>query len=133
MSELSFHPLLPAKPSASSFLQEIRLTDSARVVGRAVWHAPEGQNGAVQIVHLLVDSNWRRRDMGSRLLQAIVEQATAHHQLRNLRLRRVWACVEQKNQVLARAFLTRHGFHHVSTIERLLEDQDGLIYVKSLD
>jgi ribosomal protein S18 acetylase RimI-like enzyme len=35
--------------------------------------------------------------------------------------------------VNARAFLTRHGFHHVATIKELLAKQDALVYLLALD
>jgi hypothetical protein len=54
-------------------------------------------------------------------------------QAQKLRLRRLWVSVEQKTQVIARAFLTQHGFHHTATMKELLADQDALIYVRTFD
>jgi ribosomal protein S18 acetylase RimI-like enzyme len=134
LADLSFHPPLPTKLIAdASFLQEIRLTEAGKTVGRAIWHTPEGREGVVQLVELRVDPSQRRRGLGSQLIQAVSQQIAALHKLRRVPARRLWVCIEQKTQVIARAFLTRHGFHHVSTTENLLKDQDALVYIKAFD
>jgi GNAT superfamily N-acetyltransferase len=134
LTDLTFHPPLPAKiASESSFLQEIRLTDAGETIGRAIWHAPEGRDGVAQLIELRIEPAVRRRNLGTQLMQAVYQQITAWHKLRRVPLRRLWVSIEQKAQVNARAFLTRHGFHHVSTTENLFKDQDALIYARSFD
>jgi ribosomal protein S18 acetylase RimI-like enzyme len=62
-----------------------------------------------------------------------MKQCVSHLRSRKVRARRLWVAVEQRNQVIARAFLTHMGFHHTSTIRDLLSDQDVLVYVYSFD
>jgi len=52
---------------------------------------------------------------------------------RGSKLRRVWVGIEQKSQVIARAFLTSRGFHHIATVDELYRDQELMVYVKSMD
>ncbi len=48
-----------------------------------------------------------------------------------LKPEKMWLAVGHKSQVIARAFLTKHGFHHVSTTQNVLRGEDLLVYVKS--
>ena len=82
---------------------------------------------------LTVVPEHRRKGHGSSLLNAVIQQAALYGSTRGVLTRRVWVSVEQKTQINARAFLTRHGFHHVSTIKELLAKQDALVYLRSLD
>jgi len=41
--------------------------------------------------------------------------------------------VRQKEQVIARSFLMLHGFNHMASVKDLLEDEDGLVYVRTFD
>lgn len=132
MPELTFHPPLPAHPSGA-FHQQIRLNDGPRLLGTATWHAPDSAHGVVQVLDLTVLPPHARQGHGGRLLGAVIQQAKQICQARGVKLRRVWFGIEQKSQVVARAFLTKHGFHHVATIGNLLKDEDELIYVKAYD
>jgi hypothetical protein len=67
------------------------------------------------------------------LLEAVIDQCTADHAQHQSRLRRIWVAVGHKNQVIARAFLVAHGFHHVASLTQLLRDQDALIYTRTFD
>jgi GNAT superfamily N-acetyltransferase len=133
MPEIRYHPALPAEFPTNGFLQTITLVDGKKTIGLARWHCGAELDGAVQLVELLIDDQLRRKGNGSAILAAVIEQARAYHQLRKSQLRRMWAHVAQKSQINARAFLGRHGFHHISTITNLLKRQDGLIYMKTFD
>lgn len=88
-------------------------------------------SGVVLIAHLEVEADHRRRGHGSRLLDALVRDAMSDPAVG--RLRRIVAPVAQKSQVHARAFFTRHGFHHTGTLNDLLRGEDLLIYSKAYD
>ena len=104
-----------------------------RLVGHAAWYAPATDVGVVQLVDLSIADADRRQGHASALLGEVIAQSRALCRQRGVPFRRLWVAVEQKSQVLARAFLTRHGFHHTATIPELMKKQDLLVYVKSLD
>jgi GNAT superfamily N-acetyltransferase len=133
MPDLRYHPALPTAASENGFLQTITLVQGEKPIGIARWHASAGSDGVVQLVELLISEPHRRVGNGSELLRAVIEQARGYHQLGSVDFRRVWTQVEQKTQVNARAFLGKHGFHHISTITNLHRKQDSLIYLKTLD
>lgn len=134
--EPCYLPPLPAKVAADMpFVQTIQLCSAGgAVLATAVWICPAGApDGVVQLLHLYVDPAHRRQGLGQRLLDVCIQQARAYHRLRGVSFRRLWALVEQKSQVIARAFLTQHGFHHTATVQNLHKKQDGLIYTRTFD
>ena len=135
MSRLTHDPPLPrrASPTDSGFVQRIELHDGRRLVGRAVWHLWTGGEGVVQIIELTVEADARRQGHAGALLNEAIAQARALCKLRGCALRRVWVPLGHKSQVVARAFLTKHGFHHTSTIPDLFRDEDLLVYIRSFD
>ena len=132
---LSFHctPAVPAGKTAGAFIQTIQLRDGERVLGRAIWSAADPSQGVVQIVELWVEPKVRRGGHGRRLFRELIEQARAFHKPSKQIVRRLWIAVGHKSQVIGRAFLTGEGFHHISTTGGVYQDEDQLIYVKSLD
>ena len=128
-------PPLPRAIDArsNSFLQRIDLRDARHPIGHAVWHLIDLDEGVVQLVELTIDPKLRRRGHAGALLNESIAQAKAMCKLRRVPLRRLWVALGQKSQVHARAFLTRHGFHHTSSVTDLLRDQDLLVYVRSFD
>jgi ribosomal protein S18 acetylase RimI-like enzyme len=128
-------PLPSSLPRAEreGFLQTIQIPGGSDVLATACWHAPSGREGVVQLIELSVDPAQRRQGLGTALLREVMQQATALHKAKRIRLRRMWISVEQKTQVNGRAFLTKHGFHHNATITELLDDQDALLYVRTFD
>jgi GNAT superfamily N-acetyltransferase len=137
--DLRYDPPLPAKGAGPApgapFIQSIQCLNAGGIVmGKAIWHAPDGAaDGVFQILHLQVRPELRRQGLGGRLLEASIIQATQWHRARRIPLRRAWLSVEQKSQVIARAFLTQHGFHHIATASNLHKDQDALIYIRAFD
>jgi N-acetylglutamate synthase-like GNAT family acetyltransferase len=126
-------PTPPAKPVAS-FLQRIELRDAqGQLIGAAAWHLNSVDEGVVQLVELTIDPKRRRQGHAGALLNETTAQARSVCRMKRVPLRRVWVALEQKTQVLARSFLTRHGFHHTSSVTDLLRDQDLLVYVRSFD
>jgi len=127
MMELAYDP--PLEQAAAPLVQTIRLLDNGQPAGRACWHysAP----GIVQILELEIPPARQRQGLAGQLLEAIITQAKSHARRRRQPLRQVWIAVRQKNQILGRAFLTGHGFHHVGTLPKILPDEELLIYLKS--
>ena len=136
MPNFRHEPELPSSGSAierDGFSQTIQLRDGDKTLATALWYAPAGQQGVVQLIELTVDPSHCRHGLGSSLLREVIQQAISLHNLRKRRLRRIWVSVGQKTQVIARAFLTQHGFHHTATIKELLDHQDALVYVRTFD
>jgi ribosomal protein S18 acetylase RimI-like enzyme len=134
MIEFHSDPPLPARPVVGTFSQALTMRDGDQTLGLARWHCPaDAEAGIVQILDLNISAKHQRTGHGKRLLQAVLEQAGELQRRRKAKLRRVWIGVEQKSQVIGRAFLTSAGFHHVGTVSGLYRDQDLMIYVKSLD
>ncbi len=134
METFNYDPEIPAKPPTAAFVQTIALQSDGKAVGVIRWHSPaDAEAGLVQILDITVSVGLRRAGKGRKLLEAAIGQARELHRRRKSHVRRVWISVEQKAQVIGRAFLTSGGFHHVGTVNGLYLDQDLMIYVKSLD
>jgi ribosomal protein S18 acetylase RimI-like enzyme len=131
MPDLTYHPPLADAPAAFPFEQTVRLLENRQQLGSATWYA-SGQ-GVVQLLDFSIAASHRRMGHGQRLLEASIKQMSQFYRARQLKLRRLWVNIEQKQQVIARAFLTGEGFHHVATLGQLFKDQDGLIYLKAFD
>lgn len=125
---ISFDPPLSKAAPPGPFMQALHLSEGAEPVGAARWHCPSVHQGIIQILELGVNPAYRRRGHAGRLVKEVFAQARAHHRNSGARLRRAWLVVEQKEQVIARAFLSKHGFHHVATMKDMLADGDLLIY-----
>ena len=134
MPDFRYYPPVDSIPATlGGFVQEIRVEDRRQLLAFARWHAPTGEQGVVQLLELTVVPERRRQGFGGSLLRESIRQAASYHRAAAIPFRRFWVSVEQKSQVVARAFLTQHGFHHVATIANLVAKQDALIYVKSMD
>jgi len=119
---------------ALPFTQVITLHDTGgQPIGTLHWFAPASNDGVVQITHVLIDPLHQRQGHGSTLIRAAYAQAYQLFASHSIKPRRVWVTVEQKRQVIGRAFFSRHGFHHVSTIKNIYHDQDALIYQRAMD
>jgi ribosomal protein S18 acetylase RimI-like enzyme len=133
MPELSFEPPI-TETDPRGFVQTVRLTDSHTLIGQARWHvAGDGRDGVVQILGFEIATEHRRAGHGKRLWDATMDQVRRYFKAGGNRPRRVWINIEQKQQVVGRAFLTQLGFHHVATLPTLLKDQDAMVYLLSLD
>jgi ribosomal protein S18 acetylase RimI-like enzyme len=134
MPDLSYEPPVPTTLITSGFVQTIRLTAANKPVGIARWYVGgDAHDGVVQILELTVGINHRRQLYGQQLYDAMLEQVRRFFKAHKIRPRRIWANIEQKDQVVGRAFLTKQGYHHVATIPTLLKDQDAMVYLVSLD
>lgn len=133
MPRITASPAQPRGAAALPFTQRIELRDGKALLGHVVWHLAGNDDGVVQVIDLHVTPRARRAGHGSRLLAETVLRAARLCAARRTRLRRLWLAVEQKSHVIARAFLTRHGFHHTATIENVLRRQDLLVYLKAFD
>lgn len=123
---------IPASPTLP-FAQEIELLAGDKIVARTLWFAPLSEDGVAQVLDLQVFPPHQRQGHGSLLMKAIYEQVKEFFSRAAIPPRRLWVSVEQKKHINARAFLSRHGFHHVSTIENLHRKQDALVYLKAFD
>ncbi len=123
---------VPSKP-ALPFVQTLVLTDGRRTLGSATWVAPDTDDGVVQILDIRIDPLHQRQGHGTILLRAVYEQAHKLFKAVDVKPRRAWLAVEQKNHVNARAFLSRHGYHHVSSIKNVYRKQESLIYLRAFD
>lgn len=137
MTEFRCNPPLPDHPASDAdFAQSITLMIDEQEAGILRWHAPadeEASQGVVQLLTLRIGEPHRRRGLGGDLLNAAIKQARAWHTRRGGKLRRIWIAVEQKHQIIARAFLTGHSFHHTTTITGVCRRQDLLVYVRAFD
>lgn len=115
------------------FEQEMLLYQDSKPIAHARWHATDSSDGIFQILDFAVAPAHQRQGHGGTLLRAIYDQADVLFKSIGQRPRRVWISIEQKRHVIARAFLSRHGFHHVSTIKNLYVEQDAMIYQRSFD
>jgi ribosomal protein S18 acetylase RimI-like enzyme len=115
------------------FVQQVTLIQDGQPIATARWHATDSEEGVFQILDLAVHPDHHRQGHGSTLIRAVYDEAAKLFKSMGQRPRRVWITIEQKRHVIARAFLSRHGYHHVSTIKNLYSKQDAMIYQKSFD
>ena len=133
MPEFSYAPPFPSKTGNEGFVQQITMNDAGKPIGFARWHVRLGTaDGVAQLLDLTITAQIRRGH-GRQLFAEVTKQARAYFKSRGTRLRRMWIAVEQKGQVIGRAFLTEQGFHHVATLQELMHGQDTLMYMKSFD
>ena len=141
-------PLLPKKAAVSGtirltppisaaskvpLVQTIELLEAdGTLLATAMWFTT-GSDGVIQLLHAEVDADHRRRGIGTRLHAVLLKEANLFFRTRGTRLRRVLVNAEQKNQIVARAWLTHLGFHHVQTITNSLKGQDILVYALGCD
>lgn len=133
MPDVLFDPLLPVGPT-QGFIQSIRLTEGGQSIGQSRWYVTgDGSTGVAQLLELSTSPTHRRTGQGKQLLEVTIDQIRQFFNARRIQPRRVWMNIQQKDQVIGRAFLTEHGFHHVATIPAMLKGQDSLIYVLAMD
>jgi N-acetylglutamate synthase-like GNAT family acetyltransferase len=131
MESFSYHPAVEKRP-LGPLSQTIKLKLDDQVIGTAHWFTT-GTDGHVQLLHLDIDPKHRRQKRGTKLYQEVVAQARQFFQSHQQPVRRVTVQIEQKSQVIGRAWLTTLGFHHVGTTRNVLNEQDLLIYLLGLD
>jgi GNAT superfamily N-acetyltransferase len=131
MPDFVHQPIVPVAPTSAGFVQQITLNESRLPVGRITWFMPANDDGVMQVLEMQIDPAHRRRGHASRLLGEAVAQARLLCKHRGIQLRRTWIAIEQKSQVVARAFLTKQGYHHTSSATNLLKNQDLLLYQKA--
>ena len=109
----------------------VELHVEGRSVGRATWAVTDQVEGLIQLLSIEIEPADQRRGHGHRLLHDLY--AAARSGLAPRPLRRAWVAVGNKAHVVARAFLTGEGYHHVGSNGGIYRDQDVLIYVRSFD
>ncbi len=141
LASLSTLNALPALPAVrlpidrfpGGFSQELRLAHDGTTLACAHWHCPDIGQGVVQLISLEVIPTHRRQGLGKAMLRHVMEQSRKLHSLHRRPLRRLWANIRQKDEIIARALLTGFGFHHVASVQELFDNQEGLIYTLSFD
>lgn len=113
-------------------VQTIELLEAGQVIASATWFTT-GTDGLIQLLSVEVAPDHRRRGVGSRLFDVLKKEANLFFRARGGSLRRVTASAEQKTHIIARAWLTHMGFHHVQTLTNTLKDQDVLVYLLGCD
>ena len=108
----------------------VRLLDGERLIGRATFVVTDAAEGLVQLLSIEIDPGEQRRGHGKQLLRGVYDAARGEL---GRPPRRVWVSTGNKVHVVARAFLTGEGYHHVGSNGGIYRDQDLLIYVKSFD
>lgn len=133
MSDFIIEPSLTKIATGQAFVQTIRIENNGVTVAKAIWHSTGNAEGVAQLIDLEVAPEHRRHKHGTRLMHEAVRQMKLYFARLQIPQRRIWVGVEQKSQVIARAFLMMHGFHHMNTVDTLFDKQDLLIYVRTLD
>lgn len=123
----------PLTGATLPFGQQIELILNGQLVGTARWHAPDTADGVFQISDIHIAPEHQRQGHGSALLKKCYAEAAEVFVALNIKPRRVWILIEQKRHVIARAFLTRHGYQHVATLPAAFRGQDGMVYQRSFD
>src|SRR5690606_35352712 len=133
MIKVVSEPQLPAKPGAEPVVQCVRLVDNATTIAVGWWHASGGADGVVQIVDLHVTPGLRRKGIGGQMLEAVIAQAGEYYKRRRVKFRQIWIGVAQTSEVIGRAFLMEHNFHHIGTVAEIYREQYVLIFTRSMD
>jgi ribosomal protein S18 acetylase RimI-like enzyme len=133
MLELICDP--PARTKTTeNFIQSVRLMDGKELIAHARWQcAVDPAHGVAQLLELTVVASRQRQGHGRRVMDAVTAQASEYFRSRKSQLRRIWLAVEQKRQVIGRAFLMQFGFNHVGTVSELLKDEDLLVYMRAFN
>lgn len=132
MPNLVVTPALPPEPPPG-FVQDIKIVDGKTTLALLRWFGEGGPMGTAQVLALDVAPVVRRSGHASTLLREAYKQIDRYYRARAAKPRRIWLVVEQKTHVVARAFFTKHGFHHTSTVANLFKKQDAMVYSRSFD
>jgi ribosomal protein S18 acetylase RimI-like enzyme len=119
-------------PVPPDWTQRIVAKQAAKPVGELRWTTLARQPGVTQLLQAEVIPDRRRSGIGTRLLDAAVDQMLAYMDRTGAPLRRAVTLVNQP-EVIARAWLQRRGFVHVKTLEDLDEHEDVLVMVRTFD
>ena len=122
-------------PEVSPPCRTIVRREGGEAVAALVW-AADGE-GTMQILHVGVAPEHRRRGHATALLAAAAEEAREHCAAGGVPLRRLWCVARQADHVAMRAVLTMAGYQHLATVAALfpgeVPGQDGLVYVRTFD
>ena len=127
--------LTPSDPAQRTLplVQRVELLDDGgEAIAHATWFST-GTDGQVQLLHIEVEHGQRRHGVGTKLFRLMLKEADAFFRGRGQRLRRVFTNAEQKTHIVFRAFLTKQGFHHTSTLTNVCKKQDVMVYLLGLD
>ena len=133
MSDILIDPPVAKIVAGRPFFQTLRIRQNGVDVATARWHSTGNAEGVAQLIDLEVAPEQRRNKHATRLMHEVVRQIGLYFSQLNIPHRRIWVGVEQKSQVVARAFLMMHGFHHMNTVDSLFDEQDMLIYVRTMN
>lgn len=118
---------------ALPFVQTIELTNDAGVrLAHAIWFTT-GRDGQIQLLHVEVEPNERRRGVGTKLFGLLKREADLFFRSRGGRLRRVHTQAAHVDDIVFRGWLTKQGFHPTNTMTNVLKEQDVMIYLLGCD
>ncbi|MFT3786471.1 MAG: hypothetical protein QM770_09935 [Tepidisphaeraceae bacterium] len=129
----TFNVIDHPRVSGAATIRTLEMRDGTKVIARTTFSNTLDADGHVIILHMEVHGSHRRRGHGLVLFRELQRIASADLLAAGHRLRRVTCEVRQKTHVVARAFLTRLGFHHVTTVRNVYLNQDLLIYLLGCD
>ncbi len=133
MLKFKFTPQITTRSAVAPFVQRISAIQGQRQVATAIWYAPV-RGDLAQLLNINVDAKLSRRGIGSALLAAVYAQSQRLSKSRAEPIKRFWCVVEHERDIVGRAFLFKHGYHHITTPKRLYRGgQDPMIYVKAFD
>lgn len=118
--------------SSIPFIQTIELFDGEKSIASASWFTT-ANDGVVQLLDIRVLPELQRKGVATSLFRQLQREADRFLRARGTYLRRVICNTEQKSHIVARAWLTKLGFHHVQTISNSLRNEDILIYLLGCD
>lgn len=118
--------------TSGPFIQTIELFDGDKPIASASWFTT-GNDGVVQLLDLRVIAPLQRRGVGRSVFRQVQREAQTFFKSRGTPLRRIICNVEQKSHIVARAFFTGLGFHHVQTISNSIRNEDILVYLLGCD
>ena len=129
----SFRLIEHPRGVGAPLIRSAELSRGDSVVARATWSNTLDAEGHVMVLHIEVSPRHRREGLGLAIFRELKQAAAADLARDGHRLRRITCEVRQKAHVVARAFLTRLGFHHVTTVKHVFRDEDLLVYLLGCD
>lgn len=119
--------------STSPIVQKVELlNDAGATIAHATWFST-GVDGQLQLLHLEVAPDQRRRGVGTKLFTLLKKEADLFFRSRGQRLRRIFCYAAHRDDIVFRGWLTRQGFHPTNTMTNVLKKQDVMIYLLGCD
>ncbi len=106
--------------------------DDNAVCGTVTWEPRGGlDDGVVEMIGLGVTEGFKRQGIATRLVDAMIEEATQFFSTKDYSLRVILLFMERANET-ARKFYSTNKFKEVSTIPSLYPQDDASIWTRHL-